>query len=211
MPSTQLLKIVAAMLHDPEVRRRFNERPARVMDEYALTAAEKEALLTMKLPKILAQVQNEFPAFEAEITAATVTPGEFPPPREDFFVEDGGADPMYPSPRPGVHRFKPRRPSANVLNNKVVKAFELVVFGQSLLAVNLTLKRISDGKEARLGILHRFGTYRASILRVVVSPPVNEATFTANDQYHVIVTNQPNTASAEDVGPGVQHPLVIDP
>jgi hypothetical protein len=201
------MNLLADLMRKPELRERFNRDLMGVVAEYGVDTApagQLEALLTMDAPTIAAKLQSLF-------QQAAMRPGEFPPPGPDFFSEDGGIDPMYPSPRPGVFRVRPRQVSAAVVNAKPVHAFEFVVYGQSFVNVELKLKRVHPvvGAYARLSVPHLFGTFRGSMLRTIVSPPQGEPNFTAGNKYQVIVLNQPGTGSEEDVGPGTQYLLEI--
>jgi hypothetical protein len=205
-----LFSIINDLIREPEVRQRFNRDPKKVIREYKLDVAanadQLEALLSMDKTTIGDKLSDLFR------NQYQMIPGEFPPPNENFLAEDGGIDPMYPSPKPGTFRVRPWRVSATEVNAKPVKAFELVVYGQSFVQVDLRLRRISDSQVAKLSFaIPPFGTFRGSILRAVVSPPQGEAQFNANDNYHVVVLNLPGTTLESDVGPGAARPLVIAP
>jgi hypothetical protein len=199
MPLTRipLLNIVADLMRQPELRQRLNRNPMAVIKEYGLDTAPQNqlaAFLTMNPVEIGRKLQ-------ALMGQAEMEPGDFPPPSEDFFQKDGGIDPAYPSPRPGIFRIRPRRISvAEITNN----AFEFVVYGQSFVNTKLTLKRTSDGAEANLTHEHLIGTFRGSVLRAVVRPPGGMGSFSAGEKYRVVVMNNPGAGPPyeEDVGGG---------
>jgi hypothetical protein len=203
-----LLKIVSALLHDAEVRRRFNHDPMSVIKEFGLDAAPEEqleALLTMNPNTIAAKLQDV-------VKKGELRKGEFPPPTEDFIAEDG--QPEYPTPQPAVFRFRPREVSAMAVNSKSVHAFELVVYGKSFVDVELSLERVKPVKNpsdyAKLSIPTPLGTFRASVLRTVVSPPASEAVFKSGDEYRVRVVNQAGKSSwKDDVSPPADKTLKI--
>lgn len=195
-----LLSLVAELTTKRELRDRFNREPMAVLKEFGLDQAGDDQMavfLTMNVNKIADKLKQLVGQLE-------VRPGEFLPTSEDFFTEDGGTVPQYPSPKPGVFRFRPRK----VKGGK--GKFEFVVYGQSLVNVKLELKRQSDAATANLDQVHLFGTFRGSVLRTLATPPGAEVTFTAGDKYQVIVTNLPGTALAMDVGPGANRLLEIE-
>jgi hypothetical protein len=139
--------------------------------------------------------------------------GEFPPASDDFLAEGGGVNPQYPSPAPGIFRYRTNPPfayvkrgpndviralSADMLNNKQPSSIEVTVFGQSYLNAQLKLVRVTDGRDAFRSDHHVLGTFRNSILRAVFIPPGGGGTLWANgEEYQVTVVNLGGTRPAD--------------
>jgi hypothetical protein len=193
--SVALFRLVDDMMRDLSVRKRFNLDPNDVIREYGLSVRERRLLLTMDPAVISANVP---PQMQQEVNGYQLPVGDFPPESEDFFAEDGGLDPQYPSPAPGIFRYRtnPLAISAAAINAKASVSFEVAVFGQSLLECELKLVRVADGREATITHFFRIGTFRCSILRAVFSPPAPDASWTAGHQYKVTVVNLPAAAAA---------------
>jgi len=194
-----LARIVRDLMRDRHLRKRFNENPNEIMGEYGVSDADRAVLLTMDNNQIAAKMPTHM---QVEVQKFKIPDDEFRAVSEDFFVEDGGADPQYPSPAPGVFRFRPQTRSAVVLNAKPVgqRVFELVVFGQSLLDVDLNLVR-ADGAVCSRSNYSVFGTFRCSVLRAVFGPPGADVAWKGGDQYAVTILNN-NTPPPWTVKPG---------
>jgi hypothetical protein len=205
-----LFRLVDDLMRDLSVRKRFNLGPNDVIKEYGLSVRERRLLLTMD-PVLIGS--NVPPQMQAEVNAYVLPVGDFPPESEDFFAEDGGIDPQYPSPAPGIFRYRtnPLAISAAAINAKASVSFEVVVFGQSLLDTALKLVRVADGHEATIAHFFRIGTFRCSILRAVFSPPAPDATWTAGHQYKVTVVNLPGAAPALTKTIEAKPILVVNP
>jgi hypothetical protein len=187
---TQLLKLMAALLDDKELRRRFNDHPKRVMNEYGLNSAEKGIILTMDPAAIATEVMSQFTAFEQEIQNATVQQGEFPPCSEDYKPELGATETEYPSPTPGVYRIRPRTSTRQEIQ-AAGENLEIVITGKSFARdpdPTVKVRRLSDGKEWGTSKTELFGTFRCSRIRTVVVPRPTENTILAGD-YQVMVIN----------------------
>src|SRR5262245_41022295 len=130
MPPTQLLKLVAALLDDKDLRHRFNQDPRLVMNDFGLNAGERNKLLSMDPTTVAAQVALQFNAFQQEVSTADVAVGEFPPCSEDYKPELGSGGSEYPSPTPAIYRVRPR----TVTKAEVTAAgekLEVVITGKS--------------------------------------------------------------------------------
>ena len=179
-----LLRIVHDLMVNPQLRQRFNQNPNAVIKEYDLDGADEQQLetfLTMNPVDIGTKL-------EALVHNLRLKPGEFPAPSEDFFQEDGGGEPFYPDPKPGVFRIRPRR----VRLAKAQQPFEFVVFGQSLIEgrCDLELLRVTPANPAnvRLDLSQPvvIGTLRGSKMRTVVSE-LPTFPFAVGQQFQVIV------------------------
>ena len=197
-----LAAIVRDLMRNKSLRARFNVEPDTVIGEYGLDDAARAILLTMN-PGVIAPA---VPAYmRAEVQAFQVPNGELPACNENFLVEGGGADPQYPTPAPGIFRYRPKTISAAEINAKNVVTFEVVVFGQSFLDAELHLIRQGDNKEAVLTNPFVLGTYRCSIVRAVVSPVQGDnGKFRANDEFTIRIITSPNTANAANHDAGVR-------
>jgi hypothetical protein len=181
---------MAALLDDKELRRRFNDHPKRVMNEFGLSSAEKSTFLTMDPHTIAVEVKAQFDAFEQEIESAEVEAGEFPPCNEDFKPELGATETEYPSPTPGVYRVRPRKATRTEIAAAGEK-LEIVVTAKSLARdpdPTVKVRRLSDAKEWSASKPELFGTFRCSRVRAVVVPRDTETTI-ATGGYQVLVIN----------------------
>lgn len=197
-----LLSIVEDLLRDPELRQRFVAKPIKVMKEYGLKPREREILLTMDETKIKPKVPA---SMHDEIDDFSFDEDEFLPANGDFTVEGGGLEPNYPSPKPGIFRYRinypfsyvraqepdpanPGQPiwvvrrgfSAALVNTDATsKPIEVTVFGQSFTDVDLQLirKRVNGTDDVRAQISHfcMMGTFRNSMVRAVFMPPVGNS------------------------------------
>ena len=211
-----LLYLVADLMRDPELRQRFNQNPGRVMNDarYGLDASQQDALMTMDKGIIGQALYTLFNLYDFPA-------GEFQPLSEDFFAEDGGIDPAYPDPKPGIFRFRPLAVSAAAVNTD--KKFEIAVFGQSFHKKSqLALRRTNTPGAAEFSFHHVIGTFRCSTVRAVVTParvpgaPSPEGKFNPGDTFDVVVVNpEPHSAfKPPGFGGGLQEfkaakPLVI--
>ncbi len=212
-----LFKLIDDLMRDRPLRRRFGVEPREVMSEYGLSKRERRILLTMDPGEIAAKVPAEM---RDEVNAFQLPPGEFPPASDDFLSEGGGLDPQYPSPAPGIFRYRINPPflyakdttttpptilrgfSADLVNTTASGSIELTVFGQSFVDTEysqLKLVRVkpNDGAEAAITHFHIMGTFRNSILRAVFNAP--SGTWTAGQQYEVTVVNLQNTPLAKPI------------
>jgi len=177
-------RIVSDLMTDKNLRRVFNEDPERFIRSYGINDADRAVLLTMNLTTIQLLAPNYL---QTDLARFKIPEGEFRPISEQFFAEDGGLDPQYPSPAPGIFRYQPHSVSAAVINAKASKSFEVVVFGQSFLDVELHLIRTRDGLEAPQSSFFVVGTFRCTIVRAVFSPVPPDAGFNAGDIFRVRV------------------------
>jgi hypothetical protein len=163
-------------------------------------------------PKVPAEMRDEVNAFQI--------PGdEMLPATDDFMSEGGGLDPQYPSPAPGIFRYRInpaflygkdtstnpptilRGFSADLVNATAAGAIELTVFGQSFVDKDYTQLKLvrvkpNDGAEAVPTNYYIFGTFRNSILRAVFNAPGGVG-WTAGHQYEVTVVNLPGMPFAK--------------
>lgn len=148
-----LIRLIDDLIRDKQLRRRFVTDPNEVMDEYALKRREKRILLMMDPDEVARFVPAEM---RQEIRRFQIPLDEFRAPSDDFMVEGGGTEPQYPSPKPGIFRYRinpafsylpvqvpdPGNPgqmiwvvhrglSLAIANALSAKAIELTVFGQS--------------------------------------------------------------------------------
>jgi hypothetical protein len=165
--SENLLTLVGALIRDSEVRRRFNEKPNRVMKEYGLTADDKKILWSMTPATIEAAVDATVLAlFKTAILNAPsqMDKDEFPP-IDDDYVETG-TGPLYPDPIPTVFRVRPRKIQVPATS----KAFEFSIFGQSFSRDPEAKAKVKLGTTQMAVKETVFGTFRCSRLHVVVRP-----------------------------------------
>ena len=221
-----LYRLVDDLMRDAELRQRFSSNPKKVMREYNLNKREKRILLTMD-PQV---VKNHAPAEMKDVIDSFEWPqNEFPPQNDDFLAEGGGVDPQYPSPMPGIFRYRttplyspikrevqpPTVPPTFEVVRGVSKAIldtlgalEVTVWGQSLLDVKLKLVRVkpNDGREALFNDSHHvvMGTFRNSIVRNVFSAP-DQAGWNVGDEYEIQVINNP-ASPPPDPPPPPNHP-----
>ncbi len=195
-----LKDLVADLIRDKSLRRRFVDDPETVMDEYRLFKKERRVLRTMDKGKLKGSLPAEM---HDDIDDFNVPPGEFPPASDDFLIEGGGADAQYPSPEPALFRYRinpafaygaggVRGFSLSIVNGTASKAIEVTVFGQSLSDVNLKLIRTLGGAgDAQPTHFFQLGTFRNSIVRAVFSPPPGApgGNWVLNDEYAVTVIN----------------------
>lgn len=194
-----LKDLVADLIRDKSLRRRFVDDPETVMDEYRLFKRERRILRTMQKAKVKQAVP---PEMHDDIDDFDVPPGEFPPLNEDFLVE-GGGESQYPSPKPAIFRYRINPPfaysaggargiSAGVVNSTSSKAIELTVFGQSISDPQLKLTRTAPNPgDAQPTHPYQLGTFRNSIVRAVFTAPVGNATgnWVIGEKYRVTVIN----------------------
>jgi hypothetical protein len=200
-----LSKIVEELIKDPALRKRFAADPVEVMQEFRLTPRQRGILLSMDPTEVAKSVSKEL---ADELAGFQIPGGEFRPESADFLAEAGGADPQYPSPKPGIFRYRVNPPfvydtansrrgvSASQLKSISQNLIELTVFGQSYHEAELKLQtKAAPVKSAVLqtNTFFKLGTFRNTILRAVFGPPgsANDPTkdWVVGDEFQVIVVN----------------------
>ncbi len=195
------LRIVEDLMTSKKLRAQFNQDPDGFIKEYGLRSQARAVLLTMDWQEIAKKVP---PEVRPDVSSFQMQNNEFLPVSEDFFAEDGGLDPQYPSPSPGIFRFRPHAISAAA---KTTKSFELVVFGQSFVDAKLELVRKADGAMAPSAHEFRIGTFRCTILRAIFSPIAADGMWKPNDKFEVRVINNPGATGLEKTH--VAQPLLM--
>ena len=168
--SPQLLKLVAAMLEDASLRKRFVEKPNEVMNQYRLDATERAALLSMNPDTVKQAVNAQVGAFIAQIGNYQPAEGEFRACDEDYLPELGSAESEYPSPLPAIYRVRPLQTKVG----SVSKGLELIVTGKSFdRDAALEVSPAGATEDWWPVPAEVFGTFRCSRLRAVVHDKTN--------------------------------------
>lgn len=212
-----LFKIVDDLMRDATIRKRFVADPRALIAEYNLSNRERRILLTMNKRLVKDYVPQQM---HDEVRDFIFSPGEFLPSGDEFLSEFGGLDPQYPTPEPGIFRYRinppfkyevgPPVPPTNppttvvhrgfslaVVNTSDSKAIELTVFGQSFVDAELQLVRTRDSAQALVTNPMIMGTLRNSIVRGVIYAPGSAVPggalpWTLGDLYQVTIVNNPS-------------------
>lgn len=198
--SANLLMLVGALMRDEDVRRRFNEKPKRVMKQYKLTSDDRDVLWAMDPAKIVSSVNGLIADLKQEITHAAnqMDPDEFPP-IDDDYVETSG--PLYPDPKPAVFRVRPRKielPAAT--HPSVCESFEIKLFGQSFSRDPEATVEVT-GAQQMLAEAAVLGTFRCSRMCVVVR--VQAGGIVPAGDYTVTLVNCPGGTNEERLSVGI--------
>ena len=173
-----LVRILGDLMHDAQLRQGFNLDPEGVMGRYGLSHAQRSVLMSMNPGTIAAAVQAEITGFPF--------PDEFPVDGENCLPEANAVVPIYPAPRPGVFRLRPRKIAVADIQNGL---FELLVYGQSF-SRDASLVVTHGSAQMNITGEHVFGTFRCSRLRAVVAAQQPGA-------YRVQLKNCPGSANEE--------------
>jgi len=199
-----LTEIVRQLMLSRELRGRFNRNPEAVMSEFFLTDEERHILYSMDATTISPEV---FPPIDTQVGAFNIPQGEFRPAGPNCVPDPGVAMPVYPAPKPGLFRVRPRQVTpADLLTvkdnpgNVTASFFEISVFGQSLSRDPLPLTTIThkaSGATLTIDTTRVFGTMRCSQLTLLVVAPTTAA---GVGDYEIEVTNCPGTAHQDVIG-----------
>src|SRR4051812_19531069 len=158
MDQIPLLNLLHALVNDPQLRQRFNAAPEAVLDELGVTELDhRQAFLSMEPAKIGTKLSELLDSLNYDEK-------EWPLPTENFFPMLTA--PTYPKPTPRVIRTRPGSVSSaetQAANNK----FEFLVYGQSLIAVELTFTVTNRPTMLTVESADRFGSFRGSGWRVL--------------------------------------------
>lgn len=176
-----LLELIHALVHDREVRRRFNTNPDHVAKrEFQVTdPAALGALYSMDPAKIAQEIGTQFTSFNYSFMDGEFAPcGHRHQERPRGTGGGGFATAQYPAPTPKIFRIEP--PTAKAADG----AFELCVYGQSF-SPDATIEVVPAAGGPSLAVGHGrvFGTFRCSEAYGVVSP--------AAGTFDVVVVNAP--------------------
>jgi len=218
-----IIPLLADLMNDHKVRRRFDRQPEAVMDRYELSDKQKRALYTMNEAGICLGVLDQLAGYQFPQREFPITSENFlldpwgdsetsraRAPRTRFHEDlrrraesdDDVIDVLYPKPEPKAFRMRPRRVRTKDLHNG---RFELNIYGQSFSrdATCMITREDTDDTQLPIDDERVVGTFRCSQLRSVV-------TANASGRYLVKVISNPSEGSNLQVSIDVPGTLVID-